>query len=274
MIMLRAAICDDEPLALDRLKSLLERSGGVELVGAYASGSALLAAVAEDRPDLILVDIDMPRMDGFDVVEALSRMDWLPGTYPPLVIFITAYPRFAVAAFDSGALDFINKPVRLTRLEQGLSRARGALEQLEACERLFELQTQLEELKRVYGENRPADHIWVRRSGESIRVPILSIRWIQSEGEYVRLHCASETHLERGSLTDLEAQLKPFGFVRIHRSTLVNSRQVDRIETGQWGRTFVRLQCGEQRPIGRKYRGVVQIVQNSDIRAQPTARRV
>lgn len=266
MTEMRVAICDDEPLALDRLRSLLMRSGGIDIVGAFPTGESLLSEIANLRPDVVFLDVDMPRMDGFDVVDALSRIEWGEGRTPPLVIFITAHPKFAVAAFDSGALDFINKPVRLTRLEQGIAKTRVALEQLEACERLRELKGQLEELKSMYGDQRQASHIWVKRSGEAIRIPVESIRWIHSEGEYVRLHCAAETHLERASLTDLAEKLGPLGFVRIHRSTLVNAREVNRLESGQWGRAFVRLQCGEQLPIGRKYRSAMQVFQNDDVR--------
>lgn len=262
---LRAAICDDEPLALDRLSSLLARSNDVDLVGAFASGETLLNALPDCWPDLLLIDVDMPRMDGFDVIEALSSLNWPPGTSPPLVVFVTAHPRFAVAAFDSGALDFINKPVRLTRLEQSLARARVALEQKEAWQRLQDLQARLEELKHLYDSVEPVGHIWVRRPGEVIRVPLSSIQWVQAEGEYVRIHCASDSYLERASLTSLEEQLGSAGFLRIHRSTIVSFREVARMETGNWGRTFVRLQCGKQLAVGRKYRSAIQVAKRGVI---------
>jgi two-component system LytT family response regulator len=120
MTPLRILMCDDEPLALDRLAALLARCEGIELVGSMLNGRALLDEVQALQPTLILLDIEMPQVDGFDVVEALSRMAWPASAMPPLVIFVTAHPEFAVDAFDSGALDFISKPVRLSRLEQGL----------------------------------------------------------------------------------------------------------------------------------------------------------
>jgi DNA-binding LytR/AlgR family response regulator len=269
MRLVRAALCDDEPLALDRLASLLERSGGVEVVGAFGSGEALLKAVGDLSPDLVFLDVNMPRMDGFDVVEAMTRTEWPNGVAPPLVIFITAHSSYAVAAFDSGALDFISKPVRLTRLDQALERARKAIDDVEASTRFRELQSQLEELKRLYGEHRQSRHLWVKRSGSTIRVPVSSIRWISAEGEYVRLHCLDDDLLERTSLSEMADALRPFGFIRIHRSTLVNTNEVERVEMGRWGRSFVRLAGGAQLAVGRTYRSALQDVQRSDLRANP-----
>lgn len=261
MTSLRVAICDDEPLALERLSSMIDRMDGVELVAAVPSGKVLLDEVLAAKPDLVLLDIEMPHLDGFDVVEALSRIEWPAGTSPPLVIFVTAHPRFAVAAFDSGAIDFINKPARLTRLERAIARAGTARENLEARQRLGELQTQLDELKRLHGNFEPTGHLWVRRPGATVRVPLPSIEWIQADGEYVRIHCDANSYLERISLTSLAEQLGSAGFVRIHRSVMVNFRAVERLETGDWGRCLVRLLSGRQLPVGRTFRSAVREAQ-------------
>src|SRR5688572_27008495 len=142
-------MCDDEPLALDRLAGLLAQCEDVDLIGQTLTGQDLLAQVAVLAPDLVLLDIEMPRIDGFDVVEALSRMDWAEPAAPPLIVFVTAHPDMAASAFDSGALDFISKPVRLSRLEQALARARQAAAQREAGRRLQELSGQLDALKQA-----------------------------------------------------------------------------------------------------------------------------
>ena len=251
-------MCDDEPLALDRLAALLQRCEGVELVGSALSGRALLDEVQTLQPTLILLDIEMPQVDGFDVVEALSRMAWASPAVPPLVIFVTAHPEFAVEAFDSGALDFISKPVRLSRLEQALRRAREAVEQREARQRLRELSAQLDDLKRARDAGREARHIWVRKGAETVRLEIDAIEWIEAEGEYVRIHVGADNYLERGSLTEAASRFAGYDFARIHRSAVINPEPVGAIEKTRWGGLVVRLRSGAEIPVGRKFRAAVQ----------------
>jgi DNA-binding LytR/AlgR family response regulator len=255
---LRILMCDDEPLALDRLAALLSRCDGVELVGSVLSGRALLDDVQILQPTLILLDIEMPQIDGFDVVEALSRMSWPESAAPPLVIFVTAHPEFAAEAFDSGALDFISKPVRLSRLEQGLKRARNAAEQMEARARLKELSEQLEDLKRARAAGRESHHIWVRKGAETVRLDIGAIDWIEAEGEYIRFHSGGDSYLERGSLTDAAARFAAYGFARIHRSAVINPEHAASVEKTRWGSLVVRLASGAEVPVGRKFRAAVQ----------------
>jgi DNA-binding LytR/AlgR family response regulator len=257
MAPLRVLMCDDEPLALDRLAALLARCEGIELVGSVLSGRALLDEVQALKPTLILLDIEMPQIDGFDVVEALSRMSWPAPAAPPLVIFVTAHPEFAVDAFDSGALDFISKPVRLSRLEQGLKRARDAAEQMEARQRLAELSDQLEDLKRARAAGREQHHIWVRKGAETVRLAIGAIDWIEAEGEYIRIHAGDESYLERGSLTDAAIRFAAHRFARIHRSAVINPERIGAIEKTRWGGQVVRLVSGAEVPVGRKFRAAV-----------------
>ena len=254
MALIRALICDDESLALDRLEDLLSRCRDVEVVGAVLSGSALFEALQRAAPNVVFLDIEMPRMDGFDVVEALSRIAWDSETAPPLIVFVTAHPELAVHAFDSGALDFISKPVRLSRLEQALARAQQAIERLEASRRLEELTQQLDSLKQARADAEPDQHIWVRKGAESVRIKVQTIEWIQAEGEYVRIHVGEASYLERCSLTDAAARFAPFGFARIHRSAVINADQIAAIEKAGWGGLAVRLQSGAQIPVGRKFR--------------------
>ena len=257
MTPLRVLMCDDEPLALDRLAALLGRCEGIELIGSMLSGRALLDEVQALEPTLILLDIEMPQVDGFDVVEALSRMSWPASAAPPLVIFVTAHPEFAVDAFDSGALDFISKPVRLSRLEQGLQRARDAAAQMEARQRLQELSDQLEDLKRARAAGRENHHVWVRKGAETVRLDIGMIDWIEAEGEYVRIHAGGDNYLERGSLTDAATRFAAYGFVRVHRSAVINPERIAAIEKTRWGGQVVRLLSGAEVPVGRKFRGAV-----------------
>jgi DNA-binding LytR/AlgR family response regulator len=254
MAPLRLLLCDDEPLALDRLTELASRCADVAVAGALLSGRELIERLGEAPADVVLLDIEMPHMDGFDVVEALARIEWDEGSPPPLIIFVTAHPEFAVDAFDSGALDFISKPVRLSRLEQALERARRATEQIEARRRLGELSDQLDALKRAHAGTSDERHIWVRKGTETIRLDLDEVDWVEAEGEYVRFHAAGDSYLERGSLTDAAAMLEPAGFVRIHRSAIVNARRVSAIGKGPWGGLTLHLGSGARVPVGKKYR--------------------
>lgn len=254
---LRVAVCDDEPLALKRHVSLLQQCADVEVVGTFRNGEDLLNEVLSCRPHALLLDVQMPRLDGLDVAAALQRMSW-PDHEPPILILVTAHPRFAVDAFESEVLDFINKPIRLSRLERALERARTACEQRRAGQKVRDLETRICELER-----RPASSsgsIWVKSNGATLRVSSSAIKWARSEGEYVRVHCLSESYLERMSLSALAERLEQDGFIRIHRSALVRADDIERIETREWGRPFVRLKCGAQLPVGRKYRSALQSV--------------
>jgi DNA-binding LytR/AlgR family response regulator len=257
---LRVLICDDEPLALDRLGALIGQCAGVELAGAVLGGRELIDEVQKSPPDLILLDIEMPHLDGFDVIEALSRLGWPAEAGPPLVVFVTAHPEFALDAFESGALDFISKPVRLSRLERALSRAAEAAEQREARRRLAELSQQLDELKRMRREADEDRHLWVRRGSERLRLDVGSVDWIAAEGEYVRFHAGAQTYLERGSISEAVVLFERHGFVRVHRSAIVNVARIERVETGQWGGLRVRLRSGDLIPVGKTYRSAVRAI--------------
>ena len=254
MTMLRVLICDDEPLALDRLTGLLAQCADVEIAGQAFTGQALLADVGAIMPDLILLDIEMPRVDGFDVVEALSRMAWTAPAMPPLIIFVTAHPETAVRAYETGALDFISKPVRLSRLEQALKRAHVAKAQCEAGRRLAELSAQLDELKQARAGAGEAPHLWVRRGAESLRLEVGLVDWVEAEGEYVRIHSGADSYLERGSLSEMAALLGPFGFIRVHRSAMVNTGRVISVERKRWGDLVLHLTTGVAVPVGKTYR--------------------
>lgn len=258
MTMLRILMCDDEPLALDRLAGLLGQCSDVELVGRMLGGQALLDEIAALAPDLVLLDIEMPKLDGFDVVEALSRMDWPAPAAPPLIVFVTAHPDMAVHAFDSGALDFISKPVRLSRLEQALSRARQAAAQREAGRRLQELSGQLDALKAARAGSGEARHIWVRRGAEMVRLAVDLVDWVEAESEYVRFHAGKDSYLERGSLTETAELLGPFGFARVHRSAVVNPARLASIERKRWGGLVLHLASGARIPVGKTYRDVAR----------------
>lgn len=252
---LRILACDDEPLALERLTDMLARLPDVMLAGSAENGRDTLSLIAAARPDVLLLDIEMPRLDGFDVVEELAAQLRGVGSPPPLIIFVTAYPRFAAQAFDSGALDFLTKPVRFARLEQAVARARRALDDREAHRRLDELARQLDALRAERaGEGPESRHLWVQRRGELVRVDLDKIDWIRAEGEYVRLFCGETSYLHRDLISAIIERLDERRFVRVHRSVIVNRERVASIKRARHGAIKLVLDSGEELPVGRTYR--------------------
>jgi DNA-binding LytR/AlgR family response regulator len=260
---LRILVCDDEPLATDRMTGLLGKLAEIETLGSCSSGEQLLEEMATLRPDLVLLDIEMPGLDGFDVVEAMSRREH--DGFAPLVIFVTAHPEYAFEAFDSGAIDFLSKPVRLQRLERALGRARTAIEQRESARRLATLMETLEELRSAAAKGAQSRHIWVQKKTERIRLELELIESIEAEGEYVRLHAGETSYLQRGPLGAFAQQLGGESFARVHRSAIVNVRHVSGIGRSSWGGLVLRMRSGRLVRVGRNYKqGVRAILGNGD----------
>jgi DNA-binding LytR/AlgR family response regulator len=247
---LRAVLCDDEPLALDRLADMVGRTSGIDIVGKAGNGNAALTAISEKRPDVVFLDIEMPGLDGFDVVEQLARLG-----AAPLIVFVTAYPEFAAHAFDSGAIDFLTKPVRLGRLETALDRVRRAIADRSAQARLGEIARQLEHLRQEREAHAQHDrYLWIAQRGEMVRVDLDAIVWVQAEGEYVRLHSETGSHLHREPISALVNRLDPTRYVRIHRSYIVDRDRVVSVRRRPAGGYAVRIADGRELPVGRNYR--------------------
>lgn len=247
-------ISDDEPLAVSRLIELIQRMDNVTLLGEASDGQETLELIKELNPNVVLLDIEMPILDGFDVIEHLSTSLDQTNRHIPLVIFITAYPQFAVRAFETGALDFIPKPVRYTRLVAAIDRARSAYADREARQRLALLGTTLDQLRRERFQVVDDDHyLWVPRQGEIIRVDCDNIDWVKAEGEYVRLYCDQTSYLYRQMIGDFVAKNAAIGFLRVHRSAAVNVARIIAVSRNKNGGRRLRLSTGEEIPVGRKY---------------------
>ncbi len=247
----RVLICDDEPLAVARLEGLLALIPGVEVVGTAMNGRDAVAAIRHHAPDLAMLDIEMPDMDGFDVVEALEHDG--PGARDvPLIAFVTAFRRFAPQAFDSGAIDFLSKPVRLARLETTIDRVRQAIAGREARRRLLDLQGMLDALRDHRDPYRDV-HVWVQRRGEMVRVDLDQLDRVSAEGAYVRLYLESTSFLHRAPIGSIEARLDPQRFIRVHRSHIVRVDHVATIRRTLHGASELNLRDGERLPVGRKF---------------------
>jgi len=251
---LRILAVDDEPLALGRISQLLEQFDDVEVVAAVDSGVDAIDAIRRLRPDLALLDIEMPQMGGFDIVDALPAVA-ATGAPPPLIAFITAYPQFALEAFDAGAIDFLCKPVRIARLAKMLERARQAVLGREASRRLQELRGDLQHLREAAAQVRERN-LWVRNKGELLRISAADVEWIEAQGAYVQLHLVDRAYLVRSSIHALAEQLKEEDYVRVHKSAVINRAKVVKITRGR-GSVSVTLAGGADIRVGRKYRSAL-----------------
>ena len=213
---LRALIVDDEPLARQRLQRILRGEADVELLGSCVDGPAAVAAILEQRPDLLFLDVQMPGMNGFDVLAAVGAKRM------PVVIFVTAHDRFAMQAFEAEAVDYLLKPFGAERVQKSLERARDFL----AGGARRKLEHQYAGLLRATAVVREAPCILVKKRERVIVLRPEDIDFVEAYGDYVRLRVGTETHLLRGTLADMERRLKREGFMRIHRSRLVNWRRV------------------------------------------------
>jgi two-component system, LytTR family, response regulator len=242
-LMIRAVVADDEVLARQKLRQLLRDDRDIEIVGESATALETIELVRTACPELLFLDIHMPGMDGFDVIGALSdQMD----TPPPRIIFTTAYDQYAVRAFDVNAVDYLLKPFTPERLRTAIQRVRE--------------QSQSRQPGASSGPvAKPAASLYTNRiifksRGRILFLPVSDIRWIGAEGNYVRLCTATETHLLRETMSRLEERLDPRGFLRVHRSFIVNLKYVKEVRRETNGDSVVIMDGGQKVALGRSYR--------------------
>lgn len=269
MSRIEVLIVDDEPLAREGVRVLLEEEEGMEIVGECGDGEEAVEAIRELRPDLVFLDIQMPELDGFDVLERLDPDEI------PVVVFVTAYDEYAIRAFDIHALDYVLKPFDDERFRQALERARSEIARREDSrftERVREMLTRHqagtlpepeeaapEELAGATGTKDP-QRLVVRSSGRIRFVTTDEIEWIEAAGDYVRLHVGDRSHLLRETMKGMEAQLDSEQFVRVHRSTIVRLSEVREIQADDAGQYDVILRDGTRRSLSRSGRERLEAV--------------
>lgn len=259
----RLLLCDDEPLATDRLSAMLDRREDIEVVGIARSGAEALEQIDALHPDAVLIDVEMPELDGFDVVEALAAE---AHGASPLIIFVTAYPQFATNAFDSGAIDFLTKPVRYSRLEKAIDRIQRAIEDRSARRRLDELSQQLDQLRSDrQGGRSEGKRLWVSRRGEMVSIALDRLDRISAEGEYVRLYQGDRTYLHRSAIVAILPHLDERRFVRIHRSHIVALDSIAAIKRRPAGGYRILTAAGDTLPVGRTYHAAVRAVLDVEV---------
>ena len=239
---LRVLIADDEPLAAERLQLLLARSNGASLVGTASDGESAISMAEALSPDLLLLDIAMPGLDGIDVARALTNQ-----TPSPAVVFVTAVDQFAVAAFEVAAVDYLMKPVDPARLQRALDRARDYLETHRAPGEAAEPSEWIEEF-------------WASDLSGLVRIAARDIDRVSAERDYMRLHVGRRSWLIHHSMTALEEGLDPALFVRLHRSAIVRKDFIAGFSRNPSGRWIARLGDGTEQPVGRLYSDRVRAI--------------
>lgn len=230
---IKTLIVDDEPFARTNLAKLLEPDPEIVLIGECGSGQEAIAAVRKLRPDLLLLDVQMPECDGFDVLETIG------GMAPRAIIFVTAFDSYAVKAFEVAALDYVLKPIQEKRLQQSLGRVK---EQLSKCQKT----------------NEWLDRFVIKSTGRVLFLAAREVDWIEAADYYACLHTNGKNHLLRRTMSELEHELDPGIFCRIHRGAIVNLHRVRGLELDEQGEYDVLLRDGVRLRLSRTYRREVQ----------------
>jgi two-component system, LytTR family, response regulator len=240
---IRAVVVDDEPLARKNVTLLLSRAPDVEIVGECDSGAGALDAIRRSRPDLVFLDVQMPECDGFDVLELLG------GEVPAVIVFVTAHDKYALKAFEAGALDYLLKPFDNARFHRALDRARERIAHRQAM---------------------PAkpDRLVVKNTGSVVFVKVAEIDWIEAADYYACLHVGKKSYLLRRSMAELEQDLDEASFCRIHRSAIVNLDRVRELRFDRDGEYEVLLADGMSLRLSRRYRKTLQERLDQSVRVE------
>jgi two-component system, LytTR family, response regulator len=248
-VTIRALIVDDEPLARERLRTLLEAEEDIEVVGECLDGLTAVDAIRELEPDLVFLDMQMPELDGIGVVNHIGA-----GAMPS-VIFVTAYDQFAVQAFDAHAVDYILKPFDEERFRTAVQRARHTLRTRTVD---GDLDSRLAELLSDLRRPRFLERLAVKTGGKIVFIRTDDIDWVGAEGNYARIHTGGRTYLIRETMNMLESKLDPNRFLRVHRSTIVNTDAIAELEPLFQGDYVVILRDGTRLTSSRGYRSNLQ----------------
>ncbi|WP_296595683.1 LytTR family DNA-binding domain-containing protein [Phenylobacterium sp.] len=251
---LTVLVVDDEPLARRRILRLLAKEEGLGRIEAVGDVAEACRTAETLRPDILLLDIQMPGGDGFQLLDQLAQA-------PPAVVFVTAFDHHALRAFDADAADYVTKPIEPGRFRAAMARARRLAGLQAREERIAELQETVAALRGALGEQARAPmDFWVRARGEHLRVSADDVVRFQAERDYVRIHVAGANYLHRESLASLERRLDAEAFVRIHRSTIVRRRAVVKVRPGPFAALVAVLADGSEVRVGRTYEAQMRAV--------------
>ena len=246
---IRTLIVDDEPLARDRLRRMVEAEPDLQIIGEAGDGKTAVDAIKNSGPDLVFLDIQMPEMDGFEVLTEVSDQRI------PAVVFVTAYDQYAIKAFEVNALDYLLKPFDQQRFQSAVSRARERLRNDKGPNYQTAVTAAIRDAEN--GKEYP-ERLLVRTLGRIHFVKVNEIEWIEAAGNYVKLHVGHDTHLLRETMQAMEARMDPRRFLRIHRSTIVNIDCIKELQPLFHGDYVVILKNATQLTLSRGYRERVQ----------------
>jgi two-component system LytT family response regulator len=241
---IKALIVDDEPLARERLASLLSAEPDIEIVGQCRDGEEAVMAIEDHSPNLVFLDVQMPQKNGFEVIEAVGTDKM------PLVIFVTAYDQHALRAFQVRALDYLLKPFDRERFSAALQRARTQIERDETGDLGRRLMALVKDLRK---DQPRAERLVVKSGGRLFFLRADEIDWVEAAGNYVRLHVGTTAHLLRETMNAIEGRLDPEKFFRIHRSRIVNMERIQELQPWLNGEYSVLLRTGTRLTLSRGY---------------------
>lgn len=244
---IRAVIVDDEPLARRGILRFLKNDSELEVVAECGDGQSAVDAILAKKPDLVFLDVQMPEMDGFEVVSRVGPEKM------PITIFVTAFDRYAIRAFDANAIDYLLKPVGVRRFTKALARAKERIAEKSRHETAQRMIATLEEIKH---QEEYLERLPVSENGRIVFVKTKAIDWIEADGNYAQLHVGPRTYEIRETLNTLERKLNPRDFLRIHRSTIVNVHLIKEIQPWFHGYHLVLLQNGKELRLSR-YQGEI-----------------
>jgi two-component system LytT family response regulator len=241
---IRTLIVDDEPLARERLRSLLESEPEIDVIAECDNGTAAVEAIREQKPSLVFLDVQMPELDGFGVLEELQ------GGPIPAIVFVTAHDKFALKAFEVHAVDYLLKPFDRERFQTALRRATDTIKRRQTDDLSHRLSALLAEVK----PEAKIDRLAIKSPGRVIFLKLEEIDWIEASDNYVSLHVGNDTHLHRETMTAMEEKLKGGKFMRISRSTIVNVDRIKELQPLFHGEYSVILRNGTRLTLSRGYR--------------------
>lgn len=241
--MIRALIVDDESLARDALREILDEDPAFQLLKDCKNGKEAVASIQRDKPDVVFLDVRMPLLDGFGVIEKIGVENM------PLTIFVTAYDQFAIKAFESQALDYILKPFDEDRFRKTIERMKRQLQMGSYADLETRLRSVLSVARPKYQDRLP-----IRSGGRIVFLQTSDIRWIEAAGNYLKFVTKDEAVLMRGTMSNLEEQLDPERFIRIHRSTIVNVAHVKELRPWYTGEYVIIMNGGKELTMARRYR--------------------
>jgi two-component system LytT family response regulator len=246
----RTLIVDDEVLARERLHQLLASEPEIELLGECADGNSAVAAIEKQSPDLIFLDVQMPELDGFGVLQAIEIEP------PPVIVFVTAHDKFALRAFEVHAVDYLLKPFDRERFKKALDRALDRIRHRETSATTQQAQAAV--LTELKPPSKPLERLAVKTGGRVIFVKVSDVDYIEAAHNYVELHVEKQSHLLRETLNAIEARLPAEKFVRISRSVIVNIERVKELQPLFYGEYAVTLHNGVRLTLSRRYRDKLQ----------------